>query len=220
MASALDLAADALDRGDDELADRAVDSQRELRDQLTELARIRTAGPRVARHSLVWRSRVAPVAGEKENAGHLDLLGTSCLLLTRTSLNANAEDRRRLAPGVRALSSVLGDLASAPGEQVTRQRAVDRSLEILRDMRSANRDPDADVTATLTAARMAVTDLMRFAGVDTDEAAATRPDAPAEHGDPEVRAVPPRRTRFGVARRWIRSRRRARTEDAGETEAR
>jgi hypothetical protein len=34
----------------------------------------------------MWRSQVTPVVRESENAGHLDLLGGSCLMLARTAL--------------------------------------------------------------------------------------------------------------------------------------
>ncbi len=96
MAAGLDLTARALD-GDEALAERAVGSQRELRDQLAELARMRRASVRVARHSLIWRGQIAPLVRESEDAGHLDLLGGSSLLLSRTSLGAHDEDRRLLA---------------------------------------------------------------------------------------------------------------------------
>ncbi len=202
MAAALDLTARALD-GDEALAERAIGSQRELRDQLSELARMRGASARVARHSLVWRTQIAPLVRENEDAGHLDLLGGSCLLLTRTSLGADDEDRRLLAPCVRALSTALADLARQPGDRATRQLAVDRSLEVLHAMRSVRTDPGPELTATLAAARVAVTDLMLFVGVDPDEArAATREEARKQE-----LAVPAlawaRKPRLRPLRRWF-----------------
>jgi len=83
MADALGLTARALEGDDDELADRAMSKLRDLRDRLAELSRTRRASSRVVRHSLRWRTRMAPVVRERENAGHLDLLGGSCLMLTR-----------------------------------------------------------------------------------------------------------------------------------------
>jgi hypothetical protein len=204
MAAALDLTARALD-GDEPLAERAIANQRELRDHLSELARVRRASTRVARHSLVWRSQIAPVVRENEDAGHLDLLGGSCLLLTRTSLGAKDEDRRQLATCVRALSTTLADLARQPGDRATRQRAVDGSLEVLRGMRSLRTQPDPDLTAALTAARIAVTDLMVFVGVDPNEArAATREE---ERKLPELELRAPASARGGRLRalgRWFR----------------
>ena len=165
---------------------------------------MRRASTRVARHSLVWRGRIAPLVRENEDAGYLDLLGGSCLLLTRTSLSARDGDRRLLAPGVRALSTTLADLAGQPGDRPARQQAVDRSLEILREMRAVRTEPDPEMTAALTAARMAVTDLMLFVGVDPDEArAATREEA-REEQELEVPARPPaRKSRFHRLRRWF-----------------
>jgi hypothetical protein len=192
MAAALDLAARALD-GDETLADQAIGRQRELRDHLSELARTRRASARVARHSLAWRTQITPVVRENADAGHLDLLGGSCLLLTRTSLGTSDADRRLLAPCVASLSTMLADLAERPDDRATRQVAVDRSLEILREMRSVRTEPDPDLTAALTAARIAVTDLMLFAGVDPDEArAATREQ---ERKPQDLRSPPDRHSK-------------------------
>ena len=85
MAAGLELAAQSVQRDDPELADRALTRMRGLRDRLAELGRTRQASERVARRSAVWRSQRAPVVRERENAGHLDLLGGSCLLLVRTA---------------------------------------------------------------------------------------------------------------------------------------
>lgn len=193
MAEALELAAQALS-GDDPLAERAIGSLRELRDHLSELARVRQASTRVARHSLVWRSQISPLVRENEDAGYLDLLGGSCLLLARTSLGAAEEDRRLLAPCVRALSETLGDLAPQPGDQATRQRAVDRSLGTLRQLRELRTEPDPDLAVALTAARVAVIDLLLFAGVDPDEARAATREEPRARPEPEVRAPASART--------------------------
>jgi uncharacterized membrane protein YgaE (UPF0421/DUF939 family) len=207
MAEALDLTAQALG-GDDTLADRAIESLRELRDHLSELARIRRASARVARHSLIWRGQVAPVVRENEDAGHLDLLGGSSLMLTRTSLGADEEDRRLLAPHVRALSATLAELAQQPGDRDTRQRAVERSLDILREMRSITADPNPELAAALAAARVAVVDLMLFAGVDADEARAATREKPRRQPELDVPVRPATRKPLfrGVARwllRWL-----------------
>jgi hypothetical protein len=187
MAAALDLTAQALD-GDEQLGERAIRSQRELRDQLSEFARTRRASTRVARHSLVWHAHTAPVVGESEDAGHLDLLGTSCLILTRGVLEAPSDRRSDLQPAIRSFATILADLADQPGERTTRQRAVDRSLELLPEMRNAITDADPDMQGALSAARVAVTDLMLFVGVDPDEArAATRPTPP----DRAIQIPPP-----------------------------
>jgi hypothetical protein len=198
IAGALDLAGQALE-GNEGVAEQAIASQRELRDHLSELARTRRASTRVARHSLAWRTQIAPLVHENEDAGYLDLLGGSCLLLTRTSLGTADEDRRALAPCVRALAATLADLAPEPGGQAARQHAVDRSLEILRSMRSLRTDPDPELTTALTAARIAVTDLMLFAGVHPDEARAATREQERKQPEPEVR--PPAARHAGRFRR-------------------
>jgi fusaric acid resistance family protein len=204
IAAALGLTAEALE-GDEELAERAIGSQRELRDRLSELARTRRASGRVARHTLAWRTHIGPVVRENEDAGYLDLLGGSCLLLTRTSLEADAEDRRLLAPYVRALSGILSELAERPGDQATRQRAVDRSLEVLRGMRSLREEPNPELTAALAAARIAVTDLMLFVGVDPVDARAAIRQEEREEQSLEVPApASARRPRLRSFGRWRR----------------
>ena len=148
MAGRLELTARALEGDDDKLAGQALSSMRDLRDRLAEMSRMRRASRRVVRHSLAWRMRMAPVVRERENAGHLDLLGGSCLMLTRTTLAMNASDRQRLAPSVRELAGAVADLAKEPGDRPTRQQAADRALAIAR--------------------RIAV---MVFCGVDPEQAA-------------------------------------------------
>jgi hypothetical protein len=188
MASALELTARGLD-GEESSAERAVESQRELRDHLSELARVRKASTRVARHSLAWRTQITPLVRESEDAGYLDLLGGSCLLLTRTSLEAAPDDRRLLAPCIRALSTTLADIAPHPGDRTARQGAVEGSLRILHEMRDLQADPTPELSAALTAARIAVNDLLLFAGVQPDEArAATREEPRKQHAVLEVPA--------------------------------
>ena len=204
MAAALGMAARALD-GERSLAERAVGAQRELRDHLSELARMRRASARVARHSLVWRGQIRPLVRENEDAGYLDLLGGSCLLLTRTSLEADDEDQRLLAPYVREFSETLVDLARSPGDHATRQRAVDRSLQVLRGMRSIESTPGPELAAALTATRIAVTDMMRFVGVVAEEALAATRHEERQQQKPEVPAPPPaREARFHQLLRWSR----------------
>jgi hypothetical protein len=188
MAAGLELTARGLD-GDETLAEQAVESQRELRDHLSELARVRRASARVARHSLAWRARIMPVVRENEDAGYLDLLGGSCLLLTRTSLEADPDDQRRLAPCIHALATTLAEIAPHPGDRAARQRAVHRSLEILQEMRGIDAEPAPELAAVLMAARVAVNDLLLFAGVEPSEAGAATREEPREEKDvPEVPA--------------------------------
>jgi hypothetical protein len=81
------------------VAEQAMSHLRTLRDRLSELGRTRAASRRVARRSAVWRSQIAPVVRETEDAGRLDLLGGSCLSLTRAAMATEPACRRRLATG-------------------------------------------------------------------------------------------------------------------------
>lgn len=164
MAKGLALAARALEH-DDEVVERAMSSVRDLRDRLVELDRAIRASSRVARHSLIWRSRLSPVRREKENADRLDLLGGSCLMLTRTALATSSPERRKLAPSVRELAGVLADLATELSDRRTGQRAADAALAVAH--RLAISDPSAEPTlaAPIVAVRMVAADVMVFAGV-------------------------------------------------------
>jgi hypothetical protein len=187
MTDGLELTARALERNDEKLAEQALSGMRDLRDRLAEVSRMRRASGRVVRHSLAWRMRMAPVVRERENAGHLDLLGGSCLMLTRTMLAMNASDRRRLAPSVRDLAGAVADLAKKPGDRPTRQQAADRALAITR--RTADSAPQSQATlAASVAMQMAATDVMVFCGVDPEQAA----DAVRQgHGELQVPDPPP-----------------------------
>jgi fusaric acid resistance family protein len=171
MAAGLSLAAGALEQDDDELAEQAIESLRDLRDDLVELGRIRRASTRVARRSLVWRSRMAPVVHERENAGHVDLLGGSCLMLARTAAGVPRAERRRLQPSLRELADTLNSLAADLSDRRTRQAAADRALAVTREVTARDAPPDSPLTVAITAVRLVATDLMVFAGVDLDIAA-------------------------------------------------
>jgi uncharacterized membrane protein YgaE (UPF0421/DUF939 family) len=170
MGDGLELTARALERDDEELAERALNSMRDLRDRLAEVSRMRRASRRVVRHSLAWRMRMAPVVRERENAGHLDLLGGSCLMLTRTMLAVNGPDRRRLALSVQELAGAVADLAKKPGDHQTRQRAADRALTIARRVAGSAPQSQATLAASI-ATQMVAIDVMVFCGVDPEEAA-------------------------------------------------
>jgi hypothetical protein len=198
MAEALRLTARALERDDDDVAERAMSQLRTLRDGLSELGRTRAASGRVARRSAVWRSQIAPVVRETEDAGRLDLLGTSCLALTRTAMAADPACRRRLAPRVGDLADALGELADRPGDRSTRQQAADRALEVARRLTKDAPASEPEAIAAIVALRTVAGDLMAFAGVDAEEA-----DAAVREGTGEFRVPAPpssSRTPFGLRR--------------------
>jgi uncharacterized membrane protein YgaE (UPF0421/DUF939 family) len=175
IADALDLTARAVDKGDEALAARAVDSLRDVRDRLADLGRTRHASQRVARRSAAWRSQRDPVVKENENAGQLDLLGGSALMVARNATAARPQDREILAPAIRELAAQARQLAQSPGDRTVRQRAADGVLKAVRRLQSDKRvrgtAPDSALAATVAAMRSAAADIMVFAGVDPDQAA-------------------------------------------------
>jgi hypothetical protein len=198
MAEGLRLTARALERDDEDVAERAMSQLRTLRDGLSELGRTRAASGRVARRSAVWRSQIAPVVRETEDAGRLDLLGTSCLALTRTAMAADSACRRRLAPHVGDLADALGELADRPGDRSTRQQAADRALEVARRLTKDAPASEPEAVAAIVALRTVASDLMVFAGVDPEQA-----DAAVREGTGEFRVpAPPSSPRapFGLGR--------------------
>jgi hypothetical protein len=198
MGNALQLTARALEADDDDVAEEAMNQLRTMRDRLSERGRTRTASGRIARRTAVWRSQIAPVVRETEDAGRLDLLGGSCLTLARTAMATHLPCRRQLAPRVRDLADGLADLAHAPGDRDTRQRAADRALDVARRLSTVDTPADAEAVAAMVALRTVVSDLMIFAGVDTEQADAAVREGTGEF---EVPAPPsPPRAPFGLRR--------------------
>jgi hypothetical protein len=75
-------------------------------------------------------------------------------------------------------------------------------------MRSVRTEPNPELTAAVTAARIAVTDLMLFVGVDPDEARAASREEERKQPEPEVPAPASRTGWLRALRRWIRALRR------------
>ncbi len=201
MADALALTARALEEDDDELAERAIGALRALPDELAELRRTRRASARVARRTLVWRSQRALVVRENENADHLDLLGGSCLLLARVAPSLTSDERQTLDQSVRDLADVLGALAGDLGDRETRQRAVDRALDVASRVAGSDATLETTLAVGVVAVRMLAVDLMVFAGVELDAAVAAVRGGILEHRVPAP--APPPRGLVG----WLRSRR-------------
>jgi hypothetical protein len=182
MAKGLSSTANALEHDDDELAEKAITDLREVRDDLAELARVRRASTRVARRSLAWRSRLEPVVQEKENAGHLDLLGSSTLGLARAAASIDSDQRSKLAPHVRELAEALEELAGGLNAQAVRQDAADRGLAVAAEVSADGEPPDSAFAAAVVSVRIVATDLMIFAGIDPEGAvAAVREGIESQH---------------------------------------
>jgi hypothetical protein len=195
MADGLSLTAEALERDDEKLAEQALNALRELRDRLSELAQMRRASVRAARRSLVWRSRTGPAVRESENAGHLDLLGGSCLLLARTATATNLPGRHELVTSVRELAGALADLAESPGDQDTRQDAADRALAVARPLANRGGRDESFLSAAILGIRMVAADIMMFAGVESEEVIEAVREGTGELEVPKPPSAP--RTPFG-----------------------
>lgn len=193
MAEGLAATAHALGGDDDQLVETVIDDFRDLRDDLSELGRVRRASTRVARRSLVWRSRLDPVVEEKENAGHLDLLGSSCIVFTRTAASLDSAERAKLAPHVLELAEAFGQLAAGLDERAVRQHAADRVLAVAVEVSTDDVHPGSALATALMSVRMVATDLMAFAGVEPDAAVAAVRDgiqSRAVSAPPEVARSP------------------------------
>jgi uncharacterized membrane protein YgaE (UPF0421/DUF939 family) len=203
MGGGLELTAESLARDDDELGEQALNRLRGLRDRLAELGRTRQASERVARRSAVWRSQRAPAVRERENAGHLDLLGGSCLLLTRMAAAARAE-RDKLAPPVLALARALDELATEPGDRRARQRAADHALEVARRLDDPGAEGGSLSPGATFGVRMVAADIMVFAGADPDQVEAAVRESAHELAVPDPPPAPrlPFEPRRWLPRRW------------------
>jgi hypothetical protein len=178
MAEGLTLTARALELDDDQLARRALGTLRHLGDRLAEVDRVRRASSRVVRHSIRWRSQKVSLAGENVNAGQLDLLSGSCVLLARTAATARVSQPAALVAGIRGLAILLTDLAAAPGDYAVRQRAAARAAELAAPV--IRKLPTAAAAAPAVALRMVTTDIMAFSGVGREEASDIVGSSPAE----------------------------------------
>ena len=137
---------------------------------MTELRRTARAGSRVASRTLVWRGQRPLVVHETENADHLDLLGTSCLVLARSIPSLSSRERRALEPSVRGLARLLEDLAHELGDHATRQRAADEALEIASEVAGVDARSGSALAGSTMGVRLVATDLMTFAGADFEAA--------------------------------------------------
>jgi hypothetical protein len=188
MAKGLALTETAMTGEEEDAGEQALERLRNLRDELSELARTRAAGHRIVRRAAGWRSQRSPLVREAENAGHLDLLGGSCLILARTCLAAEPEVRGIMASQVHELAAALADLAESPGDLHTRQDAADRALAVGRQCSTLTAEPRAATAAVVTMVDLVATDIMVFAGVDPEQATAA---VEGDTGTFEVASPPP-----------------------------
>ncbi len=202
MAAAVERTAHALDHDDDRAAEEAIGGLRSLRDKLTDLADTRKDSSRTARHAPVWWWRSAPIVQESENAGQLDLLNNSILVLVRSVRALPADHRGDFAPVITRIGEVIRQLASDPGDRGTRQKAAEGALAAFQEL-----DPGEDESPTWrqihAAVRLAAIDLMVFAGVESEQAAALIEKHDAEVDVPDPPRVPLFPFRFRHPRSWL-----------------
>lgn len=167
LAAELHRTARALARSDHAPSEPDLSRLRELRGQLADVGWAGAASQRAARRSVLWRHRVRPLVPVTENAGHLELLGSSCITFLRTAaLAGDHKERRRLAPHVQELAETVADLAEDPADQDRRQRAVRRSIRVARDASALAQPVLAEESAAVMTFLLLVFDLLVFAGVN------------------------------------------------------
>ncbi|MFE1754625.1 FUSC family protein [Streptomyces anandii] len=188
--------AQALERNDQTLNDSVAQHLPTTRDTLSDLAHARLGSGAIARHSPLWWGRSSTVLQECHNAGRLDLLGMSCLMLARISTAHRVRDSRQLAkpaPAVRELADILETLARALEDHNTRQRAAQRALDLIRRLQASDTTKELRPATLHTAVQMTATDVIAFAGVDPATAAEVARQArtdPKQSPDLQVRAPP------------------------------
>jgi hypothetical protein len=170
MANGLRLTATALERGEVELPQVAVEQLRSVRDHLVELGRVRRAGARVARHSLIWRFRTPWAVRETEDAGRLDLLGASCLMLIRTAVALSPAERQIVAPRMRELAKVLTALTTDLGDRQVMRDAVNSAASIAHHLILDETSIELTTAAAVASVRMAAYDIMLFGGANLEDA--------------------------------------------------
>ncbi|MFI7008842.1 aromatic acid exporter family protein [Streptomyces sp. NPDC050145] len=140
------------------------DALRPVYTSLHDLGHTRDDALAAARRTPHWSWRQDPVRQETVAAGHLDLLGNSCLTLIRVTVALGEEGRHAVAPTVRGLSGALGALVAAPGSPVARLHATQWVLHVVQDRR--DHLPDA----VWASAQLVGEDILVFAGADAGAA--------------------------------------------------
>ncbi len=112
--------------------------------RLVDLGEARDNADTAARRSPLWWGRRRPIEWESAYAARLDLLGNSCLTLTRTATELPPGQRYALSPVVRELSDTLRSLAASPGDRDERQRAAERAVAVAARVTGPRADPDSD----------------------------------------------------------------------------
>ena len=180
MAEILERTARALEHDDVAMAERTLRRMHTVRNQLIEVERTMLASARVHRHTVTWRqsSRAAALQEENARARRLDLLGSSCLMLARTSLSPSPIKTQALVPGIRALAIAIGDLATKLDDRDAHRRAAARALQLARAWFRGDPHPTSSLVAATMLLEIAAVDFMAFLGIEHEEAIAAIQQAP------------------------------------------
>ncbi|WP_150252463.1 FUSC family protein [Nocardiopsis deserti] len=168
---------------------------------MADLSRARENSHRAVRWSSARWTDPEPLRYEDERIDRLIILGESCLSLARTTAATETDERRRLAPVVCEMASVLDVLAADLGDRAARQRAVDRVLALVGPFDEAADDPVTGAAHLYV--RMVATDIMLFAGLEPEgaERALAGEDEPTRVAhpprEPWLPLAPRARARFG-----------------------
>ena len=186
MRDGLRVLAAAIERDDPELSRVTAEQLTAVRTELSELTRTVRASERVTRHSVLGRAQAPQLAEVREEAGQLEMLGSSCSLLMRSAAAAAPDQLVTLVPAMRELSNILGDLALDLEDVEVRQRAADAAHGLIREVLLADTTIDLLMAGAIASLRMVAYDVMVFAGVAEHTAA----EAAREELD-EVRVIAP-----------------------------
>ncbi|MFJ7073086.1 aromatic acid exporter family protein [Streptomyces sp. NPDC098781] len=183
MAEALALGAGALRAGDRALADRAVAELQDVGDELADLRNVRVSSGRSARRSPIWWTRVASVRRESEAAGRLVLVGSGCLVLTRTAMAAPARGHTMLASVLQRLSETLTELAGELADNEARMRSGTELLTLVGELAHSSGTEAVAANAVRPIVLGVAVDVLVFCGADERDAleavlAAPRPREP------------------------------------------
>ncbi|WP_019546538.1 FUSC family protein [Streptomyces sulphureus] len=130
LAHALTLTAEVVEHGDSRGSQWTWEHLLAAYQRLVDLGEARDNADTVARRSPLWWGQRQPIERESAYAARLDLLGNSCLTLTRTATELPPGQRSALSPVVRELSETLRSLAASPGDRAERQRAAERAVAV------------------------------------------------------------------------------------------
>ncbi|TDQ53107.1 FUSC family protein [Actinorugispora endophytica] len=155
----------------------------ELSQPMAELSSARESSQLAMRTSTIRWGDLRPILHEDEKIDRLILLAESCLSLARTTTSMSLDERRELAPAVRAMASALDVLAGDLSDRAARQYAVDQATEAARPFSDRVSADDPLTAATHLAVQLVAIDIMLFAGIEAEDAEEILRD---ESGEAEV----------------------------------